>query len=374
MKQNLSFLTVLTMVIVLLATPLSLSSAIALEATTTVPYTTTTTTWVWDCVSTTYPTTTTSTTLNLTGPDGINPDYTTVTSTTATTDADTEPTHPVTLDLLSSAEFTEIGNISILANPNYGGEWLSADCYTYDGASVSIRPTNGGPWDIATLRYLHITVTANVPFTVRATDVKTNVDDAFEGWLAEAFGVEPVDGWLPKGKYVGVIDLFHSYSDLTGETPNPVHFTEFEVVLSKPGSVTVGHIALSPDAVCTKTAPEIQTTTIPQFPTTGTTDTTKPTDTTTTSTTTTTVVTHITTAPPTTTPSGDVTTTQTAPHHNNGDADGNGFVNMLDCLLVYKVLAGDSQEAVDASQCDYSGDGVFDMLDCLILYNFLAFG
>ena len=563
MKQNLSFLTALTMVIVLLATPLSLSSAIALEVTTTVPYTTTTTTWVWDCISTTYPTTTTSTTLNLTGPDGINPDYTTVTSTTATTDADTEPTYPVIVDLLSSSEFVEIGNISILANPQYGGEWLSADCYTSDGASVSILPTNSGLWEIDVLRYLHVTVTANVPFTMRATDTLTTIDGAFEGWRAEAFGTEPVDGWFPKGKYVGVIDLFRSYTDLTGEAPPHVNLTEFEVILSKPGSVTVGHIALSPESECTKTAPEIQTTTIPKFPTTTTTtgpdgdtlptthpvtvdllssasftenglvsilanpnyggewlsadcytyddaslvitmpyggpwdvrtlrylhitiaanlpfglamtdanlgtrlisedwladavgaqsdsgylpagkyvgvidlfdvysdllgeeasvvdllhfelllpkpgsitvghialspdavctkpapeiqtttypqfpttDTTDADDTTTLppTTATTTVVTHITTAPPTTTPSGDATTTQTAPHHNNGDADGNGFVNMLDCLLVYKVLAGDSQEAVDASQCDYSGDGVFDMLDCLILYNFLAFG
>ena len=391
MKQRISLLTVITLVVLLLASPLA-THAVALEATTK-PYTTTTTTWVWDCISTTPPMTTTTTgyppstipttwppttdttTLNLTGPDGMDPNRTTWPTTTATTtvpdDVVTDPTHPVTIDLLSTAYLYEQGNISILANPNYGGEWMSADCYTYDGASVSVQPQNGGPWDIKVLRYLHVTVTTNVPFALQLVDMAVDTEVPSLTWFADALGTELVDGWLPAGKYVGVIDLYDVYTGLLGEEADVVDLAGVEVLMSKPGSITVGHIALSPDPVCTKTAPEIQTTTIPKFPTTGTTTTQiiYTTDTTTQPTTTTT-------APPPTS-GGTTRLTTTTPSsleefYKAYDINEDGNINMFDCLDVYQATSGANRDAVDPARCDFNGDGTFNMLDCLIFLEIVA--
>jgi len=250
MKRELILLAVIAVLMTALTAPLTggLTALAETTPTTTMPLTTTTT--GWDCISTTPPPlTTTSTTWVLTGPDGINPDYTTTVTTT---------TAPAlcgdTKDLLSDAAITVSDTMAILGHPS-GGNWLSVDCYSYDGGTISIVPPRRNHEINGLHPYLHTTIIANVPFKLTMRE-ELGMHNAVD-WVGEANVNE--DGTIKAGAYVlsAKVDSMFDYC-------NYAH--EVTVTLTAPGSVTVGHLALSNEEVCGESAPRIQTTTRPSFP------------------------------------------------------------------------------------------------------------
>lgn len=402
----------LILAVVLLLSVLAVPTVVGVQAqptpTTTTALTTTTTTWV------------------LTGPDGINPDYTSTQPwTTTTTEWGCISTPPPTVtttappvvgevDLLTEAD-VELGsdNIAILAYPTkeYG---MCADCYSNIGNDLYIYPTNGGPWDASTARYLHITVRTNMPFSIFVNNMYTS-----SAWFANTAGSNLT---IPAGGYRFVIDLYECLGQIGSYTLDTFAFT-----LHSAGSISIGHIALSNDPVCTEPIPNIQTTTKPSFPwdnttepTTTTTDKgcldhdwdgfcdvcgdpcdiqvgTKPTTTTTRSTTTTT-----TNSPcvdfadpdgfcdlcgkpmPGVTTTTDIiytTITSTEPPYTSGDALLPGDVNhdstidMRDAFVVYKTVSGDGDaNELDQALADMNSDGIIDMRDAFAIYSIASGG
>ncbi len=327
MKRELILLAVIAVLITALTAPLTggLTALAETTPTTTMPLTTTTT--GWDCISTTPPPlTTTSTTWVLTGPDGINPDYTTTVTTT---------TAPAlcgdTKDLLSDAAITVSDTMAILGHPS-GGNWLSVDCYSYDGGTIEIVPT--GYSTINGLHpYLHTTIIANVPFKLTMTEAM-GIHNAVD-WVGEANVNE--DGTIKAGAYVlsARVDSMFEYCN---------YVDKVTVTLTAPGSVTVGHLALSNEEVCGESAPRIQTTTRPSFPSD---------DTTTVTTTTNPTV-------------GDVLLP--------GDADGDGLLTSSDArVILMHCLLGTGLGENGAILADYNGDGAVTTYDTrMILISLLA--
>lgn len=275
MKQSISILSAVLLLLCAMAIPFATADADTAPTTTTMLTTTTstrvgvsetstlplttTTTW-YDCISTTttWPPTTTSTTLNLTGPDGTAPEYGDPTRTTGTTAAPSGE-----LDLLTTARLAEGDHISVLSGPTaeYG---FCADCYTNNGDSVSVFPQGSYSYSSAAYRYLHLTVNANVPFSVMFIDPQNGLDETTAMWFAEA--MNSGTAVIAKGPYVAVLDLHTFYEAELGGVPPTYRIPELVFSLSKAGSISVGHIALSDSPICEKPAPAIQTTTIPSFP------------------------------------------------------------------------------------------------------------
>ncbi|MBR5135366.1 MAG: hypothetical protein IKV35_07185 [Clostridia bacterium] len=292
--------------------------------TTTMPLTTTTT--GWDCISTPPPPTTTG-------------------------DGTTTTTQPSTCgnakDLLSSAAITVSDTMSILGSP-VGGNWLCVDCYSYDGGTVTIVPTGYAETNSG-YNYLHLTVTVNVPFAVDVRDDYNQWEEAYP-FPAEAIRA---DGWIEKGSYV----LCADYS-MVWDALNYIRW--IKITLSAPGSITVGHIALSDQATCGESAPRIQTTTRPSFPTY---DTTFPPTTTTTW-----VLTGPDGTAPTSFPTTTTTTFPTNPTTNPtvgdafvpGDVDDDGLVTSSDArLILLYCLEGTSLGGYG----DFNFDGVISTQD-----------
>ena len=207
-----------------------------------------TTTTVNLCVTnTTFPPTTT-TTLNLTGPDGTAP------TTTPPTTGPNGALCGYSVDLLSTASIATSENLSMLGDP-YGGYWLCCDCYSYNGETVTVFPINGSGH---ALPYLHVTVCSNVPFSIKINGIEESVS-----WFAQRMGSD--NDIIAAGSYVVSMELCDLYATL-GEVPQSIDVTEAEFTLYAAGSISVGHLALSDEAVCLEPPPTIQTTTIPKFP------------------------------------------------------------------------------------------------------------
>ncbi len=358
----------------------------------------TTTTW-WDCMTnTTWPPTTT-TTIVLTGPDGTAPTTwpPTTTTTIVLTGPDgtapttwpptTETTDAVcglTVDLLSTAEIFTSDSVAMLGDPA-GGNWLCCDCYSYDGETILIAPTNGSGWNLKTLPYLHITIRNNTPFSI---DI--NAENSVRSYFAGIIGSD--SEIIPKGGYAVSIDLADLYEEMYGEVSEVYTITEVAITLYNPGSITVGHLALSDQPVCMEPVPNIQTTTIPSFPwddiTTGTTDTTSGTTTPTTDnstvtmTTTTYATTWNTTYPVTTLPvSSVITTTTTSPTTNPtvndvllpGDTDNDGNVTTGDARLILMYIAGNTTLTDHQIMiADFNFDGVANTTDVRLILTMLT--
>ncbi len=359
----------------------------------------TTTTW-WDCVTnTTWPPTTTTTTIVLTGPDGTAPTTwpTTTTTTIVLTGPDgtapttwpptTETTDAVcglTVDLLSTAEIFTSDSVSMLGDPA-GGNWLCCDCYSYNGETILIAPTNGSGWSVKTLPYLHMTIRNNTPFSI-----EINADSSARAYFAGIVGSD--SDIIPKGGYAVSIDIADLYEKLYGESSEIYTITEIAITLYNPGSITVGHLALSDQPVCMEPVPNIQTTTIPSFPwddiTTGTTDTTSGTTTPTTDnstvtmTTTTYATTWNTTYPVTTYPETSVmTTTTTAPTTNPtvndvlipGDTDNDGQVTTSDARLILMYITGNTELTDHQIMiADFNFDGIANTTDVRLILTMLT--
>lgn len=329
MKREITAVTAMIVMMAVLLLPLAGGVMTTAETTMTTTTWMTTTTTGWDCISTPPPTTTTS--WVLTGPDGTAP---------TTTVPTTEPVSSAcgnTKDLLSDAAITVSDTMAILGSPA-GGHWLSVDCYSYDGGTVSIVPPL---YNTNIQYYLHITLIANVPFSFEIRDSYRVCDDL--SWFPESAIRE--DGLIEAGTYTIVNDV-----SMVWDALNCIEY--IGITLSAPGSLTVGHIVLSDEDVCCDEAPKIQTTTRPSFPWDETTF--PPT------TTTTWVLTGTspTTFPTTTAP---ITTTVTTTNPTTGDAlipgdvDGDGWVSSSDARVI---LAFCLENGVLGGDGDFNGDGV----------------
>lgn len=375
MKRELIRILVCVLLLSVLTVPFSAHTAAASDVTVTTTMPLTTTSTGYDCISTTPPPTTT-TSLVLTGPDGINPDYTTTVPTTTTTTTAAPSVCGDSVDLLSDADITVSDTMAILGHPA-GGNWLSVDCYSYDGGTITIVPPRGNRVINANRPYLHVTIIANVPFTLTMTEAM-GVHNAVD-WVGEANVNE--DGTIKAGAYVlsARVDSVFDYCNYADKVT---------VTLTAPGSVTVGHIALSDEEVCGESAPRIQTTTRPSFPWDDTTTapdlvTTLPTTTTTTLVLTGPDGTNTTTSyPPTTTTTrvltGDTTfvTSTTTPTTNPtvgdalvpGDADGDGIVTTSDArVILTHCLLGNTLSGDAFILADYNGDGAVTTLDTRVI-------
>ncbi|MBQ4617548.1 MAG: dockerin type I repeat-containing protein [Clostridia bacterium] len=371
-REWMTILIVLSVMLTMLIPVSAAMTAVAdMTPTTTMPYTTTTTDWNCCSTDTTWPPTTTTTWV-LTGPDGTAP--TTMLPTTTT-----PPPQSVcgdVNDLLQFSRFTTSDTMAILADPYYGG-WLSADCYSYDGGTLTIEPYAAEL--NAAYDYMHLTIIANVPFTVSMTTDWGNLFDPMT-WFPES--AIQTDGTIAAGAYVLAGDVSSPWDGL-----NPIE--QFTVTLTAPGSVTVGHLVLSHEAVCHEEAPKIQTTTRPSFPwddtTTAAYDTTTWTTTTLPTTTTTWVLTgpdgtnpdYNTTVPTTiyttvTTTTVSPVTSTTSPTTNPtvndalvpGDADFDGIVTSSDArtILMY-CLTNVELGFPDSVLADFNGDGAVTTTD-----------
>ncbi len=413
----------LTLSVVLLLSILAVPTIVGVEAqttpTTTTAFVTTTSTWV------------------LTGPDGINPDYTSTVPPTTTTTAvgcistpaptvtTTAPPVSGELDLLTESDVgVGSGKIAVLSPPTeeYG---MCADCYgdgSNGGDDLYVYPTHRGPWDASTARYLHMTVRTNMPFAIR---VNSEYNSA--AWFAKTAGTEEI---LPAGGYRFVIDL-HEYMGQSGA----IQLNSFGFTLHAAGSISIGHISLSNNPVCDEPIPNIQTTTKPSFPWDNTTTTTDWICDTTPPTTTTTVILtgpdginpHYTTTLPTTTtttnspcvdfvdpdgfcdvcgrpmPGVTTTTTSATPIYTSGtpisstqpsvvttvstqnptvgdallpgDIDGDCIVDMRDAFAIYKAVSGgDPLDDLQAALADMNYDGYLDMRDAFAIYRIASGG
>lgn len=200
------------------------------------------------CVTnTTFPPTTT-TTLSLTGPDGTAP------TTNSPTTGPSGALCRYSVDLLSTSNIATSEHMSMLGDP-YGGYWLCCDCYSHNGETVTVFPVNGSEW---ALPNLHLTVCSNVAFSVKINGLEEST-----AWVAQRMGGD--SGIMAAGSYVVSLDLYDMYAAF-GEIPQAVAVTEVEITLHAPGSVSVGHLALSDKDFCSEPPPRIQTTTIPKFP------------------------------------------------------------------------------------------------------------
>jgi len=375
MTRTLTFMLSMVLLLSLLTVPTLTSVTAEPVPTTTMPLTTTSTTWV------------------LTGPDGINPDYTSthpwtttvslpdcISTPAPTVTTTTEPPVPTTGDvnLLAWAEIDEDNTMSVLSYPSDNFD-LCADCYTNNGATLQVVPLENGPWDIADLRYLHMTVRTNMPFTITLND---NADS--KPWFAAAAGTDEI---MPAGGYCIVIDLFERFTqgDLSESFPYTVDSLSFNLLAA--GSISVGHIAVSESSLCTEPIPDIQTTTKPSFPWDSTTttsiiltgpdgttnSTTLPTTTTTTSTWG--FTTTISTQPPYTSglpvsSTRPTTGTTIAPDGLiPGDMNCDFTCDMDDAFMLFKaVSSGDFSEIAVLRLADLNGDTVIDMIDAFLLY------
>ncbi len=328
MKREWLFLLTIAVLTAMLLTPLSGGMTALADPTPTTTHPLTTTTTGWDCISTTPPPTTTTTWV-LTGPDGINPDYTTTVPTTTTT---APALCGDSMDLLSDAEITVSDTMAILGHPS-GGLWLSVDCYSYDGGTISIVPPRGNREINGNRPYLHITIITNTPFKLTMTEEMT-IHNAID-WVGDA-NVNG-DGTIKAGAYVlsAKVDSVFDYY-------NYAH--EVTVTLTAPGSVTVGHIALSDEEVCGESAPRIQTTTRPSFPW------------------------DDTTTMPTTTTTNPTAGDALLP----GDADGDGLVSSSDARLILgHCLTDDAVSGEALMLADFNGDGRVTTFDVRAILQYL---
>lgn len=348
MKRTLCLLSAVILLLAVMAVPLAHATADT-AATTTLPLTTTTT--GYDCISTTTTWPPTTTTINLTGPDGTAPEYG---ESTATTTTSGDPAGE--LDLLTTAHVGTGDTVSVLAGPHadYG---FCADCYSSDGGVIAIAPQNGYAFPLSYYRYLHMTVNTTMPFTVMLIDTQNAVNSGTSLWFGAAMNSD--NSLIAKGPYVAVIDLHAAYEAYLGTVPSTATIAKIELQLSGAGSVSVGHLALSNNAVCAELPPAIQTTTFPSFPWWN--------DSTTTETTTTLNLTGPDGTAPTTyltTTTGFITTTRPTTNPTVGDVlrpgdmDDDGMVSTADARIVLQCAIGAvTLDADHAVLADIDSDG-----------------